>query len=92
MRVVLFSISVQKGNTIPRFVVVKTEEMVEAKPYIEKMLKFTQKTGNDVRHKGRYKKEYSNYFRKLTDDQIEQLKQIYKSDIDLFDYPSSPFL
>ncbi|XP_067950900.1 carbohydrate sulfotransferase 10-like [Watersipora subatra] len=72
-------------------IIVKLEEMYDAEPYIFKKLKFSTKPKYNPLRKGKYNKTYASHYKIVSQENIQRLYDIYKSDIEIFSYPSSPF-
>lgn len=72
-------------------VAVKLEEMNEAEPFLFQMLNFTSAPRYEPMQKGKYKKTYESYYKGISTENINQLHDIYRADIELFGYPSTPF-
>jgi hypothetical protein len=70
---------------------VKLEELDSAEPYLMKALNFTLKPKYKPPQKQKYTNKYSEYFDKIPPEQIRQLQEVYKYDIDIFGYPKTPF-
>ena len=64
--------------------------MDEVESFLMKRLNFTIKP--DYKPPRKLKNnDYSKHYDTLSADQLEQLEQVYKYDIKLFDYPKTPF-
>ena len=70
---------------------VKLEEMDEAEPFIFKTLNFTSEPKYTPLRKGKYNNTYASHYTDIPKYNIEKIYDVYKADIDLFEYPHSPF-
>ncbi|XP_067939312.1 carbohydrate sulfotransferase 11-like [Watersipora subatra] len=72
-------------------IIAKMEELEQADSFIISRLNFTRNIKYIPPAKGKYTNTYSNYYENVTQFQIERLKEIYRTDIELFEYPDSPY-
>ena len=65
--------------------------MSEAEPFLFQTLNFTSQPKYTPLRKGKYNNTYNRHYVNVAHETIQQLHDIYKSDIELFDYPRTPF-
>lgn len=67
----------------------KVEDLNQADWFVIERLNATTK----LEHlgKSKYPKRYVEYYRNVSQEHISLIRDIYKIDIDLFEYPESPF-
>ena len=70
---------------------VKLEEMYEAEPFLFKTLNFTSKPKYVPSRKVNRMNTYSRYYTDIPKYNIEKMYDVYKTDIELFEYPNNPF-
>ena len=69
---------------------VKMEDMEEAEPFMFDKLNFISPLSHSY-NKNAYSNPYANYYKNIPPEQIEKLNEIYKTDIEVFEYPNTPF-
>ncbi|XP_067939954.1 carbohydrate sulfotransferase 10-like [Watersipora subatra] len=72
-------------------IIAKIEELEQADSFIISRLNFTRNIKYIPPAKGKYTNTYSGYYENITQLQIERLKEIYRTDIEVFEYPDSPY-
>ena len=68
--------------------------MKEAEPYLLMKLGIKTKKSNRTLNKTNYRNTsnpYTAYFRNLNSSTIDGLREIFKEDLEIFDFPKSPF-